>query len=105
MAPFLVIKNGYLVTDAYFYPFTAETMHDMASVTKSVTSTILGVALTQNLIEGLDQAVLDAQGRLVFHVFFSKCPEACQLCTERFYCFLEIIITGNSGKSIGPLAV
>ncbi len=56
---FLVIRNGYLVTDVYFYPFTPDTMHDIASVTKSVTSTVVGVALANKLIKGLDQAVLD----------------------------------------------
>jgi CubicO group peptidase (beta-lactamase class C family) len=56
---FLVIRNGYLVADAVFDPFTIDSKHDIASVSKSVTSTVVGVALTKKLIKSLDQAVLD----------------------------------------------
>ena len=32
----LIVRNGYIVTDAYFYPFAAKTMHNTFSVTKSI---------------------------------------------------------------------
>jgi CubicO group peptidase (beta-lactamase class C family) len=53
----LVIRHGYLVADAYFYPFTPGVPHDLASVTKTVTSTITGVAVDKGLIK-LDDKVL-----------------------------------------------
>src|SRR5216117_2806143 len=37
-----IVRNGYLVLDAYFWPFQDDLRHDVASVTKSVTSTLVG---------------------------------------------------------------
>jgi len=54
----LVIRNGYIVADAYFYPFAEGSLHDVASVTKSVTSTLVGIAIAQGYISGVDQTVL-----------------------------------------------
>ncbi len=55
----IVIRNGYLVSEAYFYPFTKGTVHDLASVTKSVTSTLIGIAIDKGYIKSVDQHVLD----------------------------------------------
>ncbi len=38
-----VERNGYAVLNAYFFPFQAGETHDVASVTKSVTSSLIGV--------------------------------------------------------------
>jgi CubicO group peptidase (beta-lactamase class C family) len=54
-----VVRNGYLVLDATFYPFQAGWKHDLASVTKSWTATLVGAALQQGFIESLEQPVLD----------------------------------------------
>jgi CubicO group peptidase (beta-lactamase class C family) len=40
----LVERNGHIVLDAYFFPFAANETHDVASITKSVTSTLVGIA-------------------------------------------------------------
>ncbi|PWI46405.1 6-aminohexanoate hydrolase [Candidatus Heimdallarchaeota archaeon B3_Heim] len=55
----LVIRNGYIVTDAYFYPFAADAKHDIASVTKSITSTLIGIAIQKGYIKSVKQTVLD----------------------------------------------
>ncbi len=47
----LVIRHGYVVADAYFFPYAAGTLHDLASVTKTVTSTLTGVAVGRGLIK------------------------------------------------------
>lgn len=54
-----VVRHGYLVLDAYFYPYTGETPHDVASVTKSITSSLIGLALEKGYIKSIDQPVLD----------------------------------------------
>jgi CubicO group peptidase (beta-lactamase class C family) len=54
----LIIRNGYIVTDAYFYPFAEETMHNLFSVTKSITATLIGIALDRGYIKNVDQPVL-----------------------------------------------
>jgi len=55
----LIIRNGYIVTDATFYPFVQDSLHDLASATKSFTSSLIGIAIDQGYIEGVEQPVLD----------------------------------------------
>jgi len=55
----LVVRHGYVVLDAYFYPYTGETAHDVASVTKSITASLIGVAIEKGYLKSLDQPVLD----------------------------------------------
>src|ERR1051325_7571150 len=38
----LVIRHGYAVVDASFYPYDGRTPHDLASVTKTLTSVLTG---------------------------------------------------------------
>jgi len=51
----LIMRNGYIVLDAYFYPYQPNTLHDLRSVTKSVTSTMLGISIHQGKLKGLEQ--------------------------------------------------
>jgi CubicO group peptidase (beta-lactamase class C family) len=55
-----VVRHGVVVLDAYFYPFVPETRHDVASVTKSVISLLIGLATTQGYLQGPDQPVVAA---------------------------------------------
>jgi len=50
-----VVRNGAIVLDAYFYPFVPETRHDLASATKSVLSMLVGAAIADGRIDGLQQ--------------------------------------------------
>jgi CubicO group peptidase (beta-lactamase class C family) len=47
----LLIRHGQIVLDATFYPYESGTPHDVASVTKSVTSVLVGIALDKGLPE------------------------------------------------------
>jgi hypothetical protein len=40
----LVERHGKIVLDAYFHPFADNQLHDVASVTKTVLSTLVGIA-------------------------------------------------------------
>src|SRR5688500_5558604 len=40
-----IVRHGRLALDAYIYPYDGRTRHDVASVTKSITSTLVGLAL------------------------------------------------------------
>jgi len=53
-----IVRHGRLVLDAYFYPYSAGMRHDVASVTKSITSTLIGLALQKGLIRDVQQPVL-----------------------------------------------
>jgi CubicO group peptidase (beta-lactamase class C family) len=55
----LLVRNGYVVLDAYFYPYDERNVHDLASVTKSVTSTLIGIAIDQGRIKSARQAILE----------------------------------------------
>lgn len=52
-----VERNGYVVLDATFFPYHADETHDLASVTKSVVSTLVGIAQRDQRIGDLDQPV------------------------------------------------
>ena len=55
----VVVRNGYIVLEAYAHPYQPDTLHEVASVTKSVTSALVGMAIDQGYIESVDQRVLD----------------------------------------------
>jgi len=55
----LIIRHGYLVTEAYFPPYQASTKHDMFSITKSIISALVGIALQQGSLQDVDQKALD----------------------------------------------
>jgi CubicO group peptidase (beta-lactamase class C family) len=56
---FLVIRNGYLVSETYFASYGPDTKHDMQSVGRSFTSTLIGIAIDKGYINGVDQRVVD----------------------------------------------
>jgi CubicO group peptidase (beta-lactamase class C family) len=53
----LIIHDGYVVLDAHFAPYDGTFPHDMASVTKSVTTTLVAIAAEQGYID-LDRPVV-----------------------------------------------
>ncbi|MHC4350252.1 MAG: serine hydrolase domain-containing protein [Planctomycetota bacterium] len=55
----LVVRRGYLVLEEYFAGSDADDLHTLQSVSKSFTSAIIGIAIEQELIEGVGQHVLD----------------------------------------------
>ena len=54
-----VVRNGYVVLDAVIYPFPEETAHNGYSCTKSVTGTLIGIAIDQGLLAGVDVPVVE----------------------------------------------
>jgi CubicO group peptidase (beta-lactamase class C family) len=56
---FLLVRNGYLVTEVYIDPYTQNIKHPVFSVTKSVTSILTGIAMHEGYIDRVDQKVLD----------------------------------------------
>lgn len=53
----LIIRNGYIVLDAHFYPYDGTFPHDLASVTKSVMTTLIAIATEQGKLN-LDAPVV-----------------------------------------------
>ncbi len=53
----LIIKNNYVVLDVSFYPFQNNYVHDLASVTKSITSLLIGIAIDKKFIKNENEPV------------------------------------------------
>jgi CubicO group peptidase (beta-lactamase class C family) len=53
----LVIRDGTVVVDAYFYPYDGSTVHELASVTKSIMTSLIAIAADQGKLE-LDQPIV-----------------------------------------------
>jgi CubicO group peptidase (beta-lactamase class C family) len=54
----LVLRNGYIVAEAYAPPFEQDMRHHLYSASKSVTSTLIGILLQQGYLENVDTPVL-----------------------------------------------
>jgi CubicO group peptidase (beta-lactamase class C family) len=55
----LVIKDGYLIAEGYFNEGSVDQKDRLASVTKSYTSALVGIALEQGYLSSVDQKMLD----------------------------------------------
>ena len=53
----LIARKGRLVVEAYFNGATRETLHDVRSTGKSITSTLVGLAIQDGRITSLDQSI------------------------------------------------
>lgn len=64
----LIVRSGYLVFEAYYHGFHQHSYHSISSVTKSLISILMGVALNQGLLASLDQTMLDFFPAYAVHV-------------------------------------
>lgn len=55
----VVIKDNKLVVEEYFNTYWRETIHDIRSAGKSVTSLLLGIAIDKGLIKDTEQSIYD----------------------------------------------
>ena len=53
----MIIRNGYVLLDSSFYPYDGKTVHDVASVTKSIMTTLIGIAADQGKLKLDDPAL------------------------------------------------
>jgi CubicO group peptidase (beta-lactamase class C family) len=51
----LIVRNGYLVSELYVYPYSAGQVHFIASVTKSVIGMLVGIAIQKGDIKDVQQ--------------------------------------------------
>jgi len=54
----LIVRNGYVVTEAYFYPYRQSRKYPILSCTKSFLSALVGIAIEEGYLD-LDDRVLD----------------------------------------------
>ncbi len=53
-----IIRNNQTVLDADIYPYSSQFVHDLASVTKSFTSLLIGIAIDKGFIKDENESVL-----------------------------------------------
>ena len=58
----LIVKNGYIIFEKYSHNGNEHTYHDLYSVTKSITSILVGIAIDQGLIESPAQPIASLFG-------------------------------------------
>ncbi len=54
----LIMRNGYLVFEEYYGGYSQNELHPIYSVTKSITSALIGITIDQDKINSLDQKLL-----------------------------------------------
>jgi CubicO group peptidase (beta-lactamase class C family) len=55
----LIIRNGMIISETYYGTYKKASKHELYSVTKSFTSTLVGIALDQGKLKGLEQRVAE----------------------------------------------
>ena len=53
----LIVRNGNLVFEEYYYGQTRDAAHPIYSVTKSVSSALIGIAIDEGFLSGVDQTI------------------------------------------------
>jgi CubicO group peptidase (beta-lactamase class C family) len=54
----LIVRNGFLVVEEYFNGYRRSSLHTIQSVSKSVTSAVIGIAINKGIIPSVDLKVL-----------------------------------------------
>src|SRR5688572_9083971 len=86
-----IVRKGRLALDAYIYPYDGRTRHDVASVTKSITSTLVGLAIDRGHIRNVSQPILD----------FFPTPLTASADSRRRNQSIEHLLTMQSGWDCG----
>ena len=69
----LIIRNGYMILDAYSYPFDSEIPHHIDACTQSITSALVGIAIDKGYIVDEDQTLLSFfSNRMVKNIDVNK---------------------------------
>jgi CubicO group peptidase (beta-lactamase class C family) len=55
----VIVRKGYIVYEKYYNGYNSSDTHNVASVTKSVTSALIGIAIDSGYIKSINEKVLD----------------------------------------------
>lgn len=55
----VIIRHGYNILEAAKHPYQLDNKHEIYSISKSVTSALIGIAIDQGYIQGVDQPLTD----------------------------------------------
>ena len=88
----VVVHKGVIVAEKYYYIYQEKTLHETYSVTKSVISALVGIALQQGCIESIEDPVL---------VYFPD-REFLNLDDQKETLTIRDFLTMSSGLAYGP---
>ncbi|WBW96756.1 serine hydrolase domain-containing protein [Oceanirhabdus sp. W0125-5] len=63
----LIVKDGSILTDKSFNPDKKDKPHDIYSCSKSIVSTLIGIAIDEGLIDSINNKVLDFFPEVIIH--------------------------------------
>ena len=55
----LIVRNGFLVVEAYWHPYGPNDRHSIESITKTVVGTLLGIAIDSGEVKNVKQKLVD----------------------------------------------
>jgi CubicO group peptidase (beta-lactamase class C family) len=84
----LVVRRGQLVSESYFRGWSDEALHEMYSVTKSVTSLLVGIARDDGRLPPLDALILS---------IFPEYPSVAHMGPDKAAITLEDVLTMRAG--------
>jgi CubicO group peptidase (beta-lactamase class C family) len=53
----VLVRNDHVILELYVHPYDRDTVHNVKSVSKSIISALVGIALREKILESLDQTV------------------------------------------------
>jgi CubicO group peptidase (beta-lactamase class C family) len=53
----ILIRNDHVILELYVHPYTRDTVHNVKSVSKSILSAVVGIALREGILKSTDQPV------------------------------------------------
>lgn len=59
MDSLVVVRNGRIVTEAYYAPYRQEMLHRINSATKAIVGALVGIAISRGELPGTDSALVD----------------------------------------------
>lgn len=77
----LLFQHGRLVLEEYFYGYTAAKQHQMRSATKSVVSTLAGIAIDRKALAGVNEPVAS---RLSYTTYANPDPRKAKITLSNF---------------------
>ncbi len=84
----LISKNDTLILEKYFHGYERDRLHRLYSVTKSITSALIGIALSQGQIQSLENRTLD---------YFTEYSNIANMDSRKNSIVLENLLTMSAG--------
>jgi len=66
----IITRHGRIVAECYVHPYDREALHNVKSVSKSIMSAVVGIALREGLLSDLDQTIDE-----FFPDYFNRTPD------------------------------